>query len=132
MKPGNRNHLMPHNSHTLLSDAGRLSRAVSRIVEFGNYLPRFLFLLLILNCLTISLNAAEDTSMESDSVVFSFMFRQGVSKVEPSYRDNRAQLDSFINKVTEIHRSDSRISGLNISAYASPEGSLKLNRRLAR
>lgn len=70
--------------------------------------------------------------MESDSVVFSFMFRQGVSKVEPSYRDNRAQLDSFINKVTEIHRSDSRISGLNISAYASPEGSLKLNRRLAR
>ena len=105
---------------------------MSRIREFGIRLPRFLFICFILNCLTININAADNSPAESDNVVFSFMFRQGVAKVEPSYRDNRAQLDSFINKVTEIHRGDSHVSGLNISAYASPEGPLKLNRRLAR
>lgn len=123
---------MPHDSHSLLSESGRWSRPVSRIREFGIRLPRFLFICFILNCLTININAAVNTPVKSDNVVFSFMFRQGVSKVEPSYRDNRAQLDSFINKVTEIHRGDSHVSGLNISAYASPEGPLKLNRRLAR
>ena len=60
-------------------------------------------------------------------------FRQGARMVEPSYRDNAATLDNLISTIREIERSsDSRVARVVIAGFASPEGTVAVNDRLAR
>lgn len=93
--------------------------------------PPFLFIVLIFSTLPL-LAKATNPHLKSDSVELNLIFRQAVTRVEPGYRNNKANLDSFINKVTELHNNpDYRISSLDIMAYASPEGVLSQNRRLS-
>lgn len=59
-------------------------------------------------------------------------FRQNMKTIDFSYRDNRRSLDQLLAAVDEIQRSsDSRIERVVIAGFASPEGGIAVNTRLA-
>lgn len=60
-------------------------------------------------------------------------FQSGRSVILPDFRRNPVELGKIDNALTEVMADiDSRITGLFIEGYASPEGSYKTNERLAR
>lgn len=62
----------------------------------------------------------------------SVYFKQGGIIVDPSYKDNATTLDDLITAIRQIDRSsDSRIVSVVIAGFASPEGSVTVNDRLA-
>lgn len=58
-------------------------------------------------------------------------FSVGSSRFDPSLGDNRAEMDSFILKVRDATRIDD-IENIVVRAYASPDGTSKVNELLAR
>ena len=57
-------------------------------------------------------------------------YRRGYRYVDLSFRDNRAQLQRFLNSVEEALEND-RVEKLVIRSYASPDGSEEANAQLA-
>lgn len=57
-------------------------------------------------------------------------YRRGYRYVDLSFRDNRAQLQRFLNSVEEALEND-RVEKLVIRSYASPDGSVEANEQLA-
>lgn len=76
---------------------------------------------------------ADNTITTADTVGVKVYFRQGYSRLQPAFRDNGIRLDEFMRRVSEMHAdSTARLNSIDIVAYASPEGSFTLNRKLAR
>lgn len=69
----------------------------------------------------------------ADTVGVKVYFRQGYSRLQPAFRENGIRLDEFMRRVSEMYSdSTARLNSIDIVAYASPEGSFTLNRKLAR
>lgn len=64
----------------------------------------------------------------SDSI--NVYFRAGYRIFEPSLRNNRAVMDSFVNVIKKAHKEDN-IERIVVSGYASPDGTSTVNDRLA-
>lgn len=76
---------------------------------------------------------ADSTITTADTVGVKVYFRQGYSSLQPAFRENGIRLDEFMRRVSEMHAdSTARLNSIDIVAYASPEGSFTLNRKLAR
>lgn len=76
---------------------------------------------------------ADNTITTADTVGVKVYFRQGYSSLQPAFRENGIRLDEFMRRVSEMHAdSTARLNSIDIVAYASPEGSFTLNRKLAR
>ena len=65
---------------------------------------------------------------KSDSV--KVYFRVGQHVFDPTLRNNRAVMDSFVNIVRKANIED-RVEDLTVRCYASPEGSTESNERLS-
>lgn len=91
-------------------------------------------LLLSLLLLPVAASAqADNTITTADTVGVKVYFRQGYSTLQPAFRGNGIRLDEFMRRVSEMHAdSTARLNSIDIVAYASPEGSFTLNRKLAR
>ncbi len=62
----------------------------------------------------------------------SIYFKQGSRVIDRYYADNNKSLVDIVSSVREIERStDSRIVGIMIAGFASPEGTLEFNDKLA-
>ena len=57
-------------------------------------------------------------------------YRRGFHDVDPSFRDNRARLDRFLNSVDRALK-ENRVGKIVIRSYASPDGTAKANERLS-
>lgn len=97
---------------------------------------RFALQLLLVAMLLLPVAAsaqANNTITTADTVVVKIYFRQGYSSLQPAFRGNGIRLDEFMRRVSEMHAdSTARLNSIDIVAYASPEGSFTLNRKLAR
>jgi hypothetical protein len=97
---------------------------------------RFALQLLLVALLLLPVAAsaqADNTITTADTVGVKVYFRQGSSTLQPAFRDNSVRLDEFMRRVSEMHAdSTARLNSIDIVAYASPEGSFTLNRKLAR
>jgi hypothetical protein len=97
---------------------------------------RFTLQLLLVAMLLLPVAAsaqADNTITTADTVVVKIYFRQGYSSLQPAFRENGIRLDEFMRRVSEMHAdSTARLNSIDIVAYASPEGSFTLNRKLAR
>lgn len=91
-------------------------------------------LLLSLLLLPVAASAqADNTITTADTVGVKVYFRQGYSRLQPAFRGNGIRLDEFMRRVSEMYSdSTARLNSIDIVAYASPEGSFTLNRKLAR
>ena len=91
-------------------------------------------LLLSLLLLPVAASAqADNTITTADTVGVKVYFRQGYSTLQPAFRENGIRLDEFMRRVSDMHAdSTARLNSIDIVAYASPEGSFTLNRKLAR
>lgn len=77
--------------------------------------------------------AASAQTADSDTVGVKVYFRQGYSTLQPSFRKNGIRLNEFMSRLSELHAdSTARLNAIDIVAYASPEGSYTLNKKLAR
>lgn len=96
----------------------------------------FVMPLLLLSLLLLPVAAsaqADNTITTADTVGVKVYFRQGYSSLQPAFRENGIRLDDFMRRVSEMHAdSTARLNSIDIVAYASPEGSFTLNRKLAR
>lgn len=97
---------------------------------------RFALQLLLVAMLLLPVAAsaqADNTITTADTVGVKVYFRQGYSSLQPAFRENGIRLDEFMRRVSEMHAdSTARLNSIDIVAYASPEGSFTLNRKLAR
>lgn len=97
---------------------------------------RFTLQLLLVAMLLLPVAAsaqADNTITTADTVGVKVYFRQGYSTLQPAFRENGIRLDDFMRRVSEMHAdSTARLNSIDIVAYASPEGSFTLNRKLAR
>ena len=97
---------------------------------------RFAMPLLLLSLLLLPVAASaqsDNTITTADTVGVKVYFRQGYSTLQPAFRENGIRLDEFMRRVSEMHAdSTARLNSIDIVAYASPEGSFTLNRKLAR
>lgn len=97
---------------------------------------RFALQLLLVAMLLLPVAAsaqADNTITTADTVGVKVYFRQGYSRLQPAFRGNGIRLDEFMRRVSEMHAdSTARLNSIDIVAYASPEGSFTLNRKLAR
>lgn len=97
---------------------------------------RFALPLLLLSLLLLPVAASaqtDNTITTADTVGVKVYFRQGYSTLQPAFRENGIRLDEFMRRVSEMHTdSTARLNSIDIVAYASPEGSFTLNRKLAR
>lgn len=68
----------------------------------------------------------------ADTTRVKIYFRQGYSTLEPSYRDNAANLQVLIERLRAVERDPScRVRNIRIVSSASPEGSDAMNKRLS-
>lgn len=97
---------------------------------------RFALQLLLVALLLLPVAAsaqADNTITTADTVGVKVYFRQGYSRLQPTFRENGIRLDEFMRRVSEMHSdSTARLNSIDIVAYASPEGPYTLNRKLAR
>lgn len=59
-------------------------------------------------------------------------FRHDKYNIEPAYKNNRSELDTVIRSIEMVKRDrDMQITGIYITGYASPEGTMAYNQRLS-
>lgn len=91
-----------------------------------------LILIVFLICSAHSATA-QSKEIPTDTISVKVYFRQGYSILQPSFRQNGVRLGEFVERLSELHGDSTvRLSSIDIVAYASPEGSYTLNKRLAR
>ncbi len=73
---------------------------------------------------------AQGEFVRKDSLKLGVIFRQDYRYIEPSYRNNKATLDSLAKRINEA-KNDGTLQSIEIRAYASPEGGERYNDRLA-
>lgn len=74
----------------------------------------------------------EPVKVRADSCVARLQFRQDSYKILPDFRNNRAELDTVSQSVEVVKTDpDLTITGIYITGYASPEGSVAHNIKLS-
>lgn len=77
----------------------------------------------------ISADQFVDSNRDNAITVY---YRLGTNKLEPGFRNNGAALKELVATIKEIEESsDSRVVRVVVAGFASPEGSLELNNKLA-
>lgn len=120
-----------------------LSRCISISLSstasaFRRRLSERYFLLSLLPVILLLVHVAapaqsDNLTVPADTIGVKVYFRQGYSRLQPSFRENGIRLDEFMRRISEIHGdSTARLNSIDIVAYASPEGSYTLNKKLAR
>ena len=92
--------------------------------EFFVILKKILFFLFTC-ALTIGSVQAQEAA---DSI--KIYYRRGYRNVDPSFRDNRSQLEYFLNSIGATLKND-RVEKIVIRSYASPDGAVQANEQLA-
>lgn len=86
--------------------------------------------LLLVSCVHNVLSQKYNTAKDTISV--HIYFRQGHSTLDASYRDNGANLDSFISSLKRFQNDRSyKIENIRVLAGASPEGNSAINKDLS-
>lgn len=76
--------------------------------------------------------APEPVKRRAEMRVARLQFRQASYRIEPAFRNNRAELDTVTHSIEVVKTDpDLTITGIYITGYASPEGSMTYNRRLS-
>ncbi|MDE7411042.1 MAG: DUF3575 domain-containing protein, partial [Paramuribaculum sp.] len=84
----------------------------------------------ILLSAVVSLATSVSAEEVSDSTVI--YFHQGRSIIEKEYRNNGARLDSLVSRLGELSRDSLfRLKHVKVVGSASPEGSVRINKRLS-
>ncbi|WP_418450467.1 DUF3868 domain-containing protein [Alistipes sp.] len=74
----------------------------------------------------------EPVKVRAETRTARLQFRQDSYKIQPDFRNNRAELDTVSNSILLVKRNeDVKITGIYISGYASPEGSMAHNLTLS-
>ena len=74
----------------------------------------------------------EAVKVRNEVRVARLQFRQGKSDVDPRYKDNRADLETVTGSINVVKTNpDLTITGIYITGYASPEGSVAFNQKLS-
>lgn len=74
----------------------------------------------------------ESVKVRAETRTARLQFRQDSYKIQPEFRNNRAELDTVSNSIQLVKRNDDvKITGIYISGYASPEGSMAHNLMLS-
>ena len=74
----------------------------------------------------------EAVKVRNEVRVARLQFRQGKSDVDPRYKDNRAELETVTGSINVVKTNpDLTITGIYITGYASPEGSVAFNQKLS-
>lgn len=59
-------------------------------------------------------------------------FRQDSHRIDPKFKDNAAELDTVLNSITLVKdNNDLTITGIYVTGYASPEGTMAYNMKLS-
>ncbi len=75
----------------------------------------------------------EAVKVRNEVRVARLQFRQNSYKIEPSFRNNQAELDTVHNSIELVKTNpDLTITGIYITGYASPEGSVAHNEKLSK
>ena len=73
-----------------------------------------------------------DGGMPADTIVVEVRYRQGDSRLELAYLDNRDRLDSLVEVLHRLSPDSAfRLERFHITSGASPEGNTQLNKRLS-
>lgn len=88
--------------------------------------------MLIVTTLYLLCTAGENASAQSYERSVEIYFRLGEAKYDPQFKDNQSNLKKFVEEVN-AHSADSLYTRFSVDFYggASPEGSEKVNGRLA-
>ena len=74
----------------------------------------------------------EAVKVRNEVRVARLQFRQGKSDVDPRYKDNRAELETVTGSINVVKTNpDLTITGIYITGYASPAGSVAFNQKLS-
>jgi hypothetical protein len=74
----------------------------------------------------------EETEASTSSDGIRVAFAQNKSAIDPYFENNRAELDKLTQTIREINAAkDSKVTGVIIVGFASPEGTALVNYRLA-
>ncbi len=74
----------------------------------------------------------EPVKMRAETRTARLQFRQDSYKILPDFKNNRAELDTVSNSIGQVvQSSDITITGIYITGYASPEGSMAHNMKLS-
>lgn len=97
------------------------------------YCIRFLVLPLVAFTLLslFPVRGQEASGPSCDTMRLQVYFPQGVSRIQPSFRDNRYQMEVFPARLKGLQDSGAAIQSLIVKTAASPEGSTLRNRELA-
>lgn len=74
----------------------------------------------------------EEVKVRDEVRVARLQFRQGKSDIDPRYKGNRAELETVTGSINLVKTNpDLTITGIYITGYASPEGSVAFNQKLS-
>lgn len=74
----------------------------------------------------------EPVKVRAETRTARLQFRQDSYKILPDFKDNRAELDTVSNSILLVRNNpDVKITGIYITGYASPEGSVAYNQTLS-
>lgn len=80
----------------------------------------------------IALPMAASVSSAKDTISAEIGFRRSHSQVDPSYRRNAEVIGQFIDSVSTLHTDPAaKINSIEIISFASPDGPLEFNKRIA-
>lgn len=74
----------------------------------------------------------EPVKVRAETRTARLQFKQDSYKILPDFKNNRTELDTVSNSIGRVaHNSDVTITGIYITGYASPEGSMAHNMKLS-
>ena len=77
--------------------------------------------------------APEPVKRRAEVRVARLQFRQDSYKIQPEFKNNRYELDSVFHSIALVKENkDLTVTGIYVTGYASPEGSVAYNERLSK
>lgn len=75
----------------------------------------------------------EEVKVRNEVRVARLQFRQNSAQIDPRYKNNQAELEKVSGSISVVKtNSDLTITGIYITGYASPEGSVPYNKKLSK
>lgn len=76
--------------------------------------------------------APEPVKARAETRTARLQFRQNSAKIDPGFKNNREELNTVTSSIEVVKENkDLTITGITITGYASPEGSVDYNKRLS-
>ena len=77
--------------------------------------------------------AYEEVKARAETRTARLQFRQNSAKIDPAFKNNRDELNTVTSSIEVVKENkDLTITGIYITGYASPEGSVDYNKRLSK